>query len=271
MKVVLILGGRGLRPGWITQAFDELGVSEGDVELTLVTWHPPAHPLPVAEHWVVGPSTRGPVRRHEVSAPVPHLALGPVNEAPAAETATPATDEQGSAPVPAVDDGPDASLVSADEAPSPSAVESPDGTDDAEQDAPGPPTLATPASRPLAPIYTPARIRAAAGWRLRRIRRKVRMFYRGARGRGTLPGRLLYRLRHLPRVQRLRADRVATEFAVVLTRDARIREAARDAVVVVGVDGNSHRAAWLLARRVPGPEVVIGLPSARRVVQSHLK
>lgn len=270
MKVVLILGGRGLRPGWIDQAFDELGVSEGHVDLTLVTWHPPAHPLPVAEHWVVGPSARGPVRRHEVSAPVPHLTIGPVNQAPAAESATPATDEQGSAPVPAVDDGPDATLVSEDDDPSTSAVESIAGLDDA-QDFPGPPSLATPAPRPLAPIYTPARLRAAAGWRLRRIRRKLRLIYRGVRGRGTLPGRLLYRLRHLPRVQRLRADKVATQFAVVLTRDARIREAARDAVVVVGVDGNSHRAAWLLARRVPGPEVVIGLPSARRILKSHLQ
>lgn len=273
MKVVLVLGGRGLRPGWVARATEELGVKNGQVELSLVTWHPPAHPLPVAEHWVVGPSLRVPVRLHPVSRV--DTAAGPNPDGMSATgPSTPATDEQGSTPVPAADDAPDTSLVSADD---PSSTAAGPALGDTATAAPlvAP---ATPAAgvqgkvaAPLAPLYSPARLRAAAGWRLRRLRLAARQFYRGSRGRGTLPGRALFAFRHLPHVQRLRADRVATEFAVRVTREAAIREAARGSVVVVGVDGNAHRAVWMLAKRVSGPAVVIGLPSARRVISDRLR
>jgi hypothetical protein len=267
MRVVLIVGGRGLRPVWINQARNELGVSDGQLDLMLVTWHPPADPLPVDVHWVVGPAKRRAMHQHDASAPIPRPAAGQVNGTPDVGTPTPATNEQGSTPVPAVDDVPDVSLGAGDDLPP-----NPFG-DTSEPEATGISARSTPSSqvsRGLGPIYSPTRLRKAAAWRLRRLRRAVRRFSRGTVGRRGLLG-LVYRMRNLPRVQRLRANMVATRFAVALTRDAQIRKAAQDAIVVVATDGNSHRAAWLLARRVPGPEVVIGLPAARRILQTHLQ
>ena len=68
MKAVLVVGGRGLRSQWVRSAHDDLAVGGAPVDITLVSWHLPAEPLPVREHWVIGPRLGRP-RRHEVAPP----------------------------------------------------------------------------------------------------------------------------------------------------------------------------------------------------------
>lgn len=256
MNVVLVMGGRGLRPSWVPHALAELGVEPDEVELTLVTWHAPAASMPVAEHWVVGGEHPG---RHPVKE-LPRAAAGPrgssqvplVRGVGLPESAVPASEEQGAETVPVVDEKSDGLL------PAGSATRG------------RPPTAVTrqgrESSRASLRTLTPHRVRAALRWRARRVQRRV---LGGAPGGPTRVGRLIQRLLQSPRVKHLQADRAATRFAVAAAGDREIRAAVARADVVVGVDGGSHRAVWLLARRVPGPDVVIGMPAGKRVLSER--
>ena len=73
--------------------------------------------------------------------------------------------------------------------------------------------------------------------------------------------------RRIRRRAGVKSDGVATDYALAV---ARSREAARLlawADLAAPVDPKSRKATWVLAKRVPGPEVTIDLTSAARVVR----
>ncbi len=244
MKAVLVVGGRGLRSQWVRSAHDDLAVGGAPVDITLVSWHLPAEPLPVREHWVIGPRL-GRARRHEVAPPG---ALGAVEPHRDDETAaqadmSPADSEQGGAPVPAPPETPDTSFVD-------------DETTDQR-------SAATPDS-----AWSARRVRHGLTWRAKRVRLTGRRLYRGTYGDDPV-SRAMRTVHATGLVQRLRANSVSIKFAIGVGTVPGVLAAVREADVLVGVDGNSHRAVWALARKVHGPPVVVGLPSARKVLQGR--
>jgi hypothetical protein len=108
------------------------------------------------------------------------------------------------------------------------------------------------------PVYHPRRIRQAIAWRIRRIRRS-----------GQASGRLI-EIRHLPHLRRTSNQTtrvVSLGFATSCLRARMVHDMTRDADIVIALDAASHRGAWTLARRVAGPDVVIGIPAAQRVLE----
>lgn len=76
MNVVLLTTGRGNRATMIHEARAELGLDVTD-ELRIVSWNPPPRPLPVSEHFVLGPVPRlfrAPARATETVPYVPRAA-----------------------------------------------------------------------------------------------------------------------------------------------------------------------------------------------------
>jgi hypothetical protein len=107
------------------------------------------------------------------------------------------------------------------------------------------------------PVYHPRRLRQAIAWRLRRLRRSA-----------LSSGRLI-EIRTHPRFRKARNQMtpgVSLGFATSCLRARKVHEMTRDADIVIALDTASHRGAWTLARRVPGPDVVIGIPAAQRVL-----
>jgi hypothetical protein len=58
-------------------------------------------------------------------------------------------------------------------------------------------------------------------------------------------------------------------FAASCLRAGKVHDLIRDADLVVALDAASQRGAWTLAQRVQGPHIVIGIPSAKRLVEEH--
>ena len=112
------------------------------------------------------------------------------------------------------------------------------------------------------------RVRHGLTWRAKKVRLTARRLYRGTYGDDPV-SRTMRTVHATGLVQRLRANSVSIKFAVGVGSVPGVLAAVRDADVLVGVDGNSHRAVWALARKVHGPPVVVGLPSARKVLQGR--
>jgi len=107
------------------------------------------------------------------------------------------------------------------------------------------------------PVYHPRRIRQAIAWRLRRLRRSA------------LDSGRLVEIRAHPRFRRSRSQTppgVSLGFATSCLRARKVHEMTRDADLVIALDAASHRGAWTLSRKVPGPDVVIGIPAAQRIL-----
>ena len=62
---------------------------------------------------------------------------------------------------------------------------------------------------------------------------------------------------------------VSLGFATSCLRAHMVHDMTRDADIVIALDAASHRGAWTLARRVPGPDVVVGIPAAQRVLEQR--
>jgi hypothetical protein len=111
---------------------------------------------------------------------------------------------------------------------------------------------------PTAPIYHPARVGKAVAWRARRARHTVR----------TNPA--VVRVRNSTKVRRVKnkvlPGGLATRYAVACLSATNVGAAIEGADVVVALDSNTYRAAWLLARRHPRPAVVVGVAAGRRAV-----
>lgn len=74
--------------------------------------------------------------------------------------------------------------------------------------------------------------------------------------------RRVRRLRQL--VRRVAPGTASSVYAAACLRSPAVRGLVRDATVVVALDVHTYRAAWLLARRYPGPAVVVGEGAGRR-------
>lgn len=111
------------------------------------------------------------------------------------------------------------------------------------------------------PVYHPARLQQAAKWRLNRARlltkRAKAKMRRELKNSNTAPVQV---------AARLASDSVSAQFAAAAARSHHAKRVFGESDVVVPLDYRSQRAAWVLAQQVPGPDVIVGLPAASRVI-----
>jgi hypothetical protein len=110
------------------------------------------------------------------------------------------------------------------------------------------------------PVYHPRRVRQALVWRTRLLRKSVERS-------DKLSG-----LRTHPRYRKARnamTPGVSLAFASSCLRSRTVHDLTRDADIVIALDAASHRGAWALAQKVSGPDVVIGIPAAKRLLAEH--
>lgn len=133
-----------------------------------------------------------------------------------------------------------------DEALDDDALENGDATADA--DSPETPSL-------------PGRLAHGVAWRARRVRFAVRDNPKVSRVRNSTKVRKATNL--------IFPGGISARFALNTLRAQEVREAVGRADVVVALDANTHRAAWLLARRHAEPDVVVGTAAGRRVISAR--
>jgi hypothetical protein len=238
VKIVLLSTGRGLRPEFIEELSGKLGLHDSDV-VCLVSWHPARAPMPVNHHLVLGPHLRvagalatvQKVQKVQKVQRLPEPAVGNGQELSAGAASPTGTDS----PAGAV---------------TPTGTDSPAGdADTGGQGAPGP-----------LPMLHPRRLRKAVAWRARRLRKAV----------GTRTSTGLSGVRTHPQFRRVRnrlTPGVSLSFAASCLRAGKVHDMIRDADLVVALDASSHRGAWALAQKVAGPDVVIGVPAAKRLIE----
>jgi hypothetical protein len=198
-------------------------------EIALVSWHRPRAALPVSRHLVLGP----------------HLRIaGELATAQRVQQPTDLPPADGLSPA----DGP--ILANGEEPPA------------------GGPTPESAARTHVLDetaslsVLHPRRMRQALAWRIRRLRRTARN-----QSAGRLTG-----LRTHPQFRRVRnrlTPGVSLAFAASSLRAGKVHDMIRDADLVVALDAASQRGAWTLAQRVQGPDIVIGIPAAKRLVEEH--
>lgn len=132
------------------------------------------------------------------------------------------------------------------------------GASDEPEDDGAPPTDATAAATPT-PL--PRRLAHGVAWRARRVRFAVR------------DNPTVSRVRNSTKVRKVTNSMlpggVSARFAFTTLRAREVRDALAEADVVVALDSHTHRAAWLLARRHPDPDVVVGTAAGRRVISAR--
>lgn len=109
--------------------------------------------------------------------------------------------------------------------------------------------------------FTPAGVAHALRWRANRARLAVR----------NQP--LVSRVIGSTKLRRARKaivpDSLASRYAAACLVSREVNDLVERADVVVAMDAHTHRAAWLLARRHPGPDVVVGLAAAQRTLKAR--
>ncbi len=295
MKILLIDSGRGNRRAAIELWGGKLGTTPED-QISLFSWQPPAEPLPVREHLVFGPRLhkgREPQRSQtatglfddadihladmrraarqggpQVSRPgaptlpddqlaaqlTEHDAPAVGHTSPAAEGRDPRTPESAGDP----------DQSSADPVERCYVLDGEDFPGDAEFDA----ALEERRARnrtALLPVYHPARLKQAATWRANRVRIKAKGGVRRVKseiGQGNSKPKQA--------IRKFIGDTVANEFALAVARSRNAESLAAQVDLIVPMDYRSQRAAWVLAQKVPGPDVVVGFPAASRIIaQNH--
>lgn len=104
------------------------------------------------------------------------------------------------------------------------------------------------------PKHHPARVKAALRWRARRLVRTARRSHP---------------LRRVPAGVRRAIGGIPNEFALTLAGWQGAPVVVGNADLVLSLDSRSQKAAWVLARRVHGPAVVVSYPAAKRVLQQR--
>jgi hypothetical protein len=112
------------------------------------------------------------------------------------------------------------------------------------------------APRSTAAKLRPASVAHALRWRANRARLTVRRHPTIVRVIGST------KLRRARKA--VIPDTLASRYAAACLASREVNELVAQADVVVAMDAHTHRAAWLLARRHPGPDVVVGLAAAQR-------
>ena len=264
MKILILSTGRGLRPEYVEQLRTKLGLRHSD-GMSLVAWQRSGSPLPLSRHLVVGPHLLAGGRGKDQAVELPALVTAPgdgpaVDEGSAVDDGS-ATDEDvvlkaGTA----VEEGSALEQVSAlDGALAPQGALVPQAALPT-----GEPVSEAAAARArqqqamaMLPAWHPRRVRQAAGWRLRRLKRAAS---------------IRTRLRRNPQFRRARnrlSPGASLGFAASCLRAGTVHGMARDADLVIALDTASHRGAWILAKRVPGPDVVVGIPAAQRLLEQR--
>ncbi len=136
--------------------------------------------------------------------------------------------------------------------------------------------LASPSSVWSLPRAHPRRLAAAAERRLRTadaaVERRLLPVMKRLPGGMTSPWELLSSTspvaRRIRRKAGVKSDGIATDFAIAVARSRNVAGLIGWADLVVPIDPKSRKAAWILARRVPGPEVTVDLNSATRIVRA---
>ena len=227
MKIVLLSTGRGLRPERIEELRARLGLLPSD-RMCLVAWQRSGSPLPVDRHLVVGPHLLiGGGRGTDQKVQQP-APLDALREASALEKGT-AVDE-GSA----VEEGAPANALVSEAAAARTREK-----------------LAT----AMLPVWHPRRVRSAVAWRVRRLKRRVSLRKR------------IRRNVQLRRIRNQLPSGASLGFAASCLWAGKVHNMTRAADIVIALDTPSHRGAWTLAKRVPGPDVVIGIPPAKRLLE----
>lgn len=252
MKVVLLTTRPSLRPAWLLEVTELLGIADRpDVEVSIVSARRPQRPLPVTKHVLAGPalSFAGRATSVPVSAPVyaplevlvantqpevidgppVHAALSPLEAVEVALGDNPGTDTVGGRTTfPALGD----------------------------------PTQPAPTASLLhLPVYHPRRAVKAVRWRVNKVRITVKRHPRIARLRSSATLRAVR--------TNLAPSSLPTSFATSCLRAQKIGALVDGADLVVALDVNTHRAAWLLARRHHRPAVVVGAAAGRQVIASR--
>lgn len=119
---------------------------------------------------------------------------------------------------------------------------------------------------PVGPRITVAKLRPASlahalRWRANRVRLNLLRHPTVLRVRGSTKLRRA-RKAVLP-------DSLSSRYAAACLTSREVNELVAGADVVVAMDAHTHRAAWLLARRHPRPDVVVGLAAAQRALQAR--
>ena len=245
MNIVLLHTGRPMRVDQVVEARRQLRVDQS-AHLSVISWNPPAGALPVDQHILV--------RTVGGSRSLPVLAVEP-------EVAPAALEDDGSTGLALGPGGPEEE--SAD------TVDKAAGVDEA-ADVPVKPG---PASARL----TPAGVAHALRWRTNRARLAVRRRAAVARrGLGSSPVRnhpTVARVLGSTKLRRARKavvpDTHVSRYAAACLASREVHQLVDRADMVVAMDARTHRAAWLLARRHPRPDVVVGLAAAQRTLQAR--
>lgn len=290
MRILIMDAGRGTRGPKVALWREKLGLAADD-DVALLTWQAPAEPLPVVAHLVAGPALHlGREPRAQLVAGQAGAAIAQAGRAgrgrpggleariEAAES-TVLADEPSEqfadadalavtdierAPrvgddVGAEVDGGPGGAQGAGGTGGADGAGGPGGADGAGDDSPD----TSPGLGDL-PRRHPRRLAHGLRWRGNRLRRQTRRRYRRGRAQVAAVGELPSRA--VRSVLRLRGSGVPNEFALAVWGS---KEAARlfaGADVVVPVDELSQRAAWVLAQRVEGPDVVVTFHAATRVI-----
>lgn len=239
MKVVLLTTRPSPRPAWLLEVRELLGVADRpDVEVSMVSAHRPRRPLPVTRHMLAAPArsvsgraTAVPVASAEpevVASPAADPELLPWETAEATLGDDPGTDTVGGI---------------------------------ASVPALGEPTEPVPTASLLdLPVYHPRRAAKAVSWRANKVRLMVKRH----------PG--LGRVRNSTKLRKAQANlapsSLPTSFALACLRAREIGALVDVADLVVALDANTHRAAWLLARRHPRPMVMVGTAAGKQAIES---
>lgn len=110
----------------------------------------------------------------------------------------------------------------------------------------------------LGPVYHPKRVVKAVTWRANKARLAVRRNPTVARVSNSTK---LRKLRN-----KLAPGSLGSRYALACLQARNVRAEVDAADVVVALDANTHRAAWLLSRRHPDPAFVVGTAAGKRVL-----
>jgi len=260
VKIIFLSTGGGLRPEFIDELRTKLGLADSDV-VSLVSWQQARTPLPVNRHLVLGPHLRfvGDLATPQGVQARPELTPAAVEDVPAAGEAPVVSKAPAGSEVAAAGEATAGSKVPA--VPELAAPRRP--ADEADDH-----TSAARATQQV-PVSIPHRVRKAVAWRARRLRRAARL-KRAVPLRFATSG--LNRVRRHPKFRKVRgrlSPSVSLGFAATCLRARRVHDLMGDSDLVIALDAASHRGAWILAQKVPGPDVVIGLPAATRLLEQH--
>lgn len=233
MNIVLLSANRPMRVNQVAEARQQLRI-DSSARLSLVSWHRPAQPLPLDQHLQV--------RTVGGSQSLPVLDVAPEVE-----------------PAELEDDGSSGLALGAG------------GPEEESADTFGPEAQEVPVApvppRATAAKLTPAGVAHALRWRTNRARRAL--LGPGGLRRQPAVARVLGSTKLRRAGKAVVPDSQASRYAAACLVSRDVHELIAQADVVVAMDPHTHRAAWLLARRHPRPDVVVGLAAAQRTLAAR--